>query len=133
MDKKAIKISFKQNVLAKIGLYNKLFVYWWTPQRADGLENYGDIITPYIISKLTRKKIFHVFDPMIEKFSVYYNHYFVIGSVIRFVNSKSIVWGSGIIKSDDVIDKCKIIAVRGPRTGKRLEELGIKDPAEYQS
>lgn len=131
MDFKAIKVKIKQGILSKIGIYNKIYVYWWTPLNPDGYENFGDILNKYIISKLTNKKIVHVFDPNKEKFKKYYKHYFAIGSVIRFVNKNSVVWGSGIIKSDDEIDRASFLAVRGPRTGKRLEELNLENPQVY--
>jgi len=131
MDFKTVKVRIKQKFLSKIGLYNKIYIYWWTPLDPDGFENFGDILNKYIISKLTNKKIIHVFDPNIEKFKKYYMHYFAIGSVIRFVNKNSVVWGSGIIKSDDEIDKATFLAVRGPRTGKRLEELNLRNPKIY--
>jgi pyruvyltransferase len=61
------------------------------------------------------------------------DHYFAIGSILQKANSKTIVWGSGLI-SDELMPYRKpkeILAVRGPLTKKALEFAGIKCPSIY--
>lgn len=124
-------VKFKQSIFEKFKLNKELHVFWWSPQREDRLENYGDILNPYIVSKLSDKTIIHVRDTHERNYRKYLNHYFVIGSILQFVNSNSKVWGSGIISSNENVKNCKVFAVRGPRTRKRLLELSIKTPEIY--
>lgn len=57
--------------------------------------------------------------------------HFTVGSIIKRVHKNSIVWGSGIIKHDEEVAEAKFLAVRGPRTRKRLLELGYDVPKKY--
>jgi len=90
-------------------------------------ENYGDLLSKYIVEKISKKKVrWH--DPRKNKKKV---HYFAIGSLLAFTNSKSIVWGSGIIDKKDSVANCSFLAVRGPQTRKRLKGLGYHCPPVY--
>lgn len=124
-------VKFKQLFFEKFKLNKEIHVFWWSPNREDNLENYGDILNYYMVSKLSNKKIVHVKDTNERKYRKYLNHYFVIGSVLQFANSNSRIWGSGIISSKENVEKCKVFAVRGPRTRKRLLELNIDTPEVY--
>jgi hypothetical protein len=110
---------------------NKYKVYWWSRIKEENglVENFGDMITPYLVRKITGKAplYFNVHGRFKNKFV----HYLFVGSIIGRANKKSIVWGSGIIKTDQKIGNAKFIAVRGPRTAKRIEELGYKAPKIY--
>lgn len=127
-------------------------VYWYKVKK--GYGNFGDELNYYLIHKLSEKKIRRIIVPssgieyIIDCFrSIKYkmisiadipklvNQYFIndfivaIGSVISIPNNKNAkIWGSGIIKSDDIINEAKFYAVRGKYTQKRLLELGFIPP-----
>src|SRR5690606_9819769 len=57
--------------------------------------------------------------------------YVTAGSILAHVNRHCVVWGSGIIQSDQVVKPAKFLAVRGPQTRKRLLEQGHQVPEVY--
>ena len=62
------------------------------------------------------------------------DNYLVIGSTLTLLcNSKSIVWGAGVIDPDAEMPEKprKVLAVRGPLTRKYLLERGIECPVVY--
>jgi len=130
----------------------KIFLYWY---KIDNKSiNFGDELSYYIISKLSgctieRKLIpSHGFDylyqcikriyrreislnliPILLK-QFFINKFVVgIGSILPLINnSKSKIWGSGIISKKDNVQISNIYAVRGKYTQKRLEELNLNVP-----
>jgi hypothetical protein len=55
-----------------------------------------------------------------------------IGSTLRLVRENSVVWGSGIIRSnEDLPSRPRILAVRGPKTRERALASGAYCPAIY--
>lgn len=105
---------------------------WW-----DLTPNIGDLLSPYLIKKLTSSKVKLV--PLIpgykrniinrilvkNKFS-----YFTVGSIISRVTDKSIVWGSGAFGTENhksISKKAKYLAVRGPLTRNLLRIHGVKN------
>lgn len=92
-------------------------------------ENFGDFLTPYIVEKLTNKKPV-LFSPK-SKFSFFFKHSLMIGSIISRSQKRTLVWGSGIIKKDDIINGGKFLAVRGPKTAQRIKELGYDSTEVY--
>ena len=107
-----------------------LFVYREKDIRLDwyfGSNNFGDILNPVLLNKLTGKKPVNIC-------AKYYSevHYFFIGSILDRANGNTIVWGTGFISQDS---NCtcpkKIYAVRGPKTRKILLEQGIECPEIY--
>lgn len=97
-------------------------------------NNVGDAINPYLISKITGKKAFEVKSNAVT-------HILGIGSIMHQARSKSIVWGSGIMHPNTIINKkfsrtMEILAVRGLNTkelliakGLNLENIPLGDPA----
>ncbi|WP_165395981.1 polysaccharide pyruvyl transferase family protein [Flavobacterium sp. J27] len=110
---------------------NRIYVYWWSLNKRGELDNYGDILAPYIVEKLSGKKVHQVSHPMDRWFRLLIKHYVTVGSIIWAVSKNSIVWGSGIIKENQNVREAKFLAVRGPRTRKRLLELGYKVPEVF--
>lgn len=109
---------------------SKLHLYWWS--KKGDKENYGDILGYYLVDKLSQKKIVRVIQPRGGRWYKWIKkHYVTVGSIISVVSRRSVVWGSGIIKENAIVDKAKFLAVRGPRTRKRLLELGYKVPEIY--
>ena len=110
---------------------NKIFVYWWSLNKRGELDNYGDLLAPFLVEKLSGKKVIQVTHPMNRIYKWFIKHYVTVGSIICAVSKNSVVWGSGIIKKNENIREAKFLAVRGPRTRKRLLELGYKAPEIY--
>ena len=136
--------------------FNKINMYWY--KMPSKQENYGDVLGPYIVHKLTGKQIRFVptigvrIKPIIERIigvfkgtngifdtlkfliSAIYNinrkNIIVsVGSIISVFNRRSIkVWGAGLMNRNDNIQKASFYAVRGKYSQKRLEELGYKSP-----
>lgn len=117
-------------------------------------KNFGDELSPYIISKLSGRKVTRVFPTTnqsislisaiismmhslrnhdaIEVVTSFINrrrkHILGLGSIINRTNSNSIVWGSGIIVKEDIIKNADFRAIRGPLTQARLKLLGFNAP-----
>lgn len=133
-----IKVNFKMiNIFSyviyilKITLLSRPKLFWWklkkdNPFYISEKQNFGDLLGPYIINKLCKKEPLY-FSPL-SRLSKFYKHSMMVGSIIGYSNNKTIVWGSGIISSDQVLKGGKFLAVRGPRTLKRILELGFKPP-----
>lgn len=104
---------------------NNLYKISWDKK----LNNFGDILTPFIIENISNIKFEYI-----EKSQYYpFEHYLIIGSILGRGTKSSIIWGAGLISEDSVpieIPK-KIYAVRGPKTREKLLKLGIDCPEIY--
>lgn len=93
-----------------------------------GSNNFGDVLNPLLLHKLTGKKIVPVK-------ALYYakNHFFVIGSILNRASRYTIVWGTGFISEDSHCQEepLKVLAVRGPKTRQILLNDGIDCPEVY--
>lgn len=107
---------------------------WWnvTP-------NFGDLLSPYLIEKLTGKNA-HLVDNRpggnrtFLKLSKQPFSYLAIGSIISRTNSNSIVWGSGAFGTEGkkhLNKDAQYLAVRGPLTRNLLRIHGIQCPEVY--
>lgn len=123
---KNIRIVFENHkvIISSKDSYGEGFVpvvYW------DGRPNFGDMIGPYLISKITGKPVLNILDSTMPGFMA-------VGSILQLINRKGmIVWGTGLMKepTDQVIRKLKsyepeVLTVRGEETAKCLEKAGIK-------
>ena len=36
---------------------NRIYVYWWALNERGEIDNYGDILAPFIAEKLSKKKV----------------------------------------------------------------------------
>lgn len=109
-------------------------VFWWSKPklRNEEYENFGDFLVPYLLSKTTTEKFRWVKPNTANKLEIFRKrHYFVIGSILHFATDRTIVWGAGIIASDIPVKNAKFLAVRGPKTRKKLLELGYKVPPKF--
>lgn len=101
--------------------------YWvsWDNHR----DNFGDILTPYIVEHFTKKKIKRI--PSILR--PFLEHFFVIGSILQKSKATTIIWGSGYISEKAFCDTQpkKIYAVRGPKTRDKLLKEGYDCPEVY--
>jgi len=115
-------------------------------------NNYGDELSPYIISNISgecvvfrrnltikkfMKDLLRFFKSLIFRFKLEsqclmysFNKPVLlgVGSIINESTSRCIVWGSGIISKDTYVKGGKFLAVRGPRTKQKLIELGFGSP-----
>lgn len=87
-------------------------------------DNFGDKLTPYILSKLNVP--FEYAERQME-----HEHYIMCGSILTACNEHSIIWGAGIAQPFDLIPPKEILAVRGVKTRKFLIEKGIYCPGVY--
>lgn len=91
---------------------------WWSR----GLNNFGDELTGYLLACIAGLDC--VFDRN--------KNFISIGSTIRFSREDSIVWGSGILRSNEVINaKPQCLAVRGPITRQKLLDQSVSCPEIY--
>lgn len=124
-------------------------VYWNQP-------NFGDLLSPYIVSKLSgekiqykrgvaslrysRKEIIQLikskdWDGLKEMLFNWQNSIVAVGSIINLGNSKSKVWGAGFMNSEQPFPGSKLYAVRGHYTREKLRSMGfnpcavVGDPA----
>lgn len=92
--------------------------------------NFGDWLSPYIISKICKINIIHVNEIDVSKMTQ--PHIVAIGSIINSINEFSHVVGSGITSRNDTFNKLATFhSVRGKETARRLSNLGGKDVNTY--
>jgi hypothetical protein len=99
---------------------------WWPREPKPG--NFGDLLTPYIVNKISNKNVEYVN----KSFDRYNKNLLAVGSVISFANENTIVWGAGAMsKSNKPSPKADYRAVRGPITRELVISNGGKCPAIY--
>lgn len=90
----------------------------WTEDPCPG--NYGDWLSPYIITKMSNRGAEHVSG--VNNSSV--KHLIALGSVVDCANKNSVVIGAGIDnKNAKLNSQAKYISVRGKYTAERLKSL----------
>lgn len=108
-------------------------LYWWSEILIQGLdkENYGDLLGKYLVEKIAHKKaVWRRANKFYFK-NLWQPLYVTIGSVLEHVGAHCTVWGSGIISKDAQVAGATFLAVRGPLSRKRLQELNYDCPAVY--
>ena len=99
-------------------------------------NNFGDAVNKVFWEKIIGRGVTNNNTPL---------HYITTGSIMNLVNQKSIIFGTGFIsekgnlggdssrsKSNLIYAKPKgVVAVRGPKSRKKLLELGIRCPKNY--
>ena len=94
-------------------------------------ENYGDIMSKYIVEKVSNRNVAYYNAPKKRKSLFQKKHLMAIGSILNYASPKAVVWGSGIISKKDKFDGAIFCAVRGPKSRDRILELGLKCPEVY--
>ncbi|MDR5589683.1 polysaccharide pyruvyl transferase family protein [Christiangramia sp. SM2212] len=94
-------------------------------------ENYGDLLSKYIVEQISGRKVKFVQPKKQPWYRNDKKSLLAIGSIIHHADRNSIVWGSGIIDHKQPVAKAKFEAVRGPRTRKHLLSLGYQCPEVY--
>lgn len=100
-----------------------LVAYW------DGKPNFGDLIGPYLISKITNRPVLNIINES-------YSGFITVGSILQSVDRKDmVVWGSGFIEepSDKTLNNIKkynplILSLRGKKTAECLVNANVKLP-----
>lgn len=92
---------------------------WWMEGPYPG--NFGDILNPYIVEKLTGLPPIH---------SPKGTGVIAIGSTIRFAREGTLVWGAGTPRMTDRLDPlARYLALRGPLTAELVRRSGGQVPA----
>lgn len=105
---------------------------WW-----DVTPNFGDLLSPYLVQKLTSKPVNLIsMETNSGRFSFkkYPKSYLCIGSIISRAHNTSVVWGSGAFGTEtrkNLSKEATYCAVRGPLTRNLLRIYGIDCPAVY--
>ena len=99
----------------------KIPMRWWRSS-----INYGDIIGPYVVKKMTGMDVVHVRNTR--------PHYRVLGPLIRNASDEAILWGTGcwgIERKTQINPNATYLSVRGPLTRWKLARAGAEAPAIY--
>lgn len=113
--------------------FKTIRLFWWSEPHLMGKakENFGDLVGAYLVEKISNKKVVWV-HPKKWHFKDYFQPIYVTaGSILANVNTKCVVWGSGIIQKDQIVKSAKFLAVRGPQTRKNLMAQGYDVPEVY--
>lgn len=108
-------------------------LFYWSERKFvfKDKENYGDLLSKYLVEKVSGRLVKFVHPKKQSWFKWNKSHYLAIGSIIHHATKDSIVWGSGIIDRKQHIAPAKFRAVRGPKTREYLLELNYDCPAVY--
>ena len=108
-------------------------LFWWDERKFlhKEKENYGDMLSRYLVEKISGRKVQFVHPKKQSWLNRNKKHYLVVGSILAHVTKNSIVWGSGIIDRVHKVDEADFRAVRGPETRKYLLGMGYKCPEIY--
>jgi len=108
-------------------------LYWWSEIyiQKRSKENYGDLLGKYLVEKISDKKVVWKRANKFYLKNLWNPLYVTIGSILEHIGVHCIVWGSGIISRDAQVVEATFLAVRGPLSRKRLQELNYDCPAVY--
>lgn len=101
-------------------------------------KNWGDALSPYLVHLISnfnvRRYSGNFWDRVLKFLRIIPQENFLcIGSMMKFADENTIVWGTGFISEESKLDKKpkKVLAVRGPLTRKKLLEQGVECPEVY--
>lgn len=94
-------------------------------------ENYGDLLSKYLVEKISGKEVKWVHPKKQPWYKWNKTNFLAIGSILPHATKNSIVWGSGIIDRSHPVAEADFRAVRGPRTRRFLLEAGYDCPEIY--
>ena len=108
-------------------------LFFWSSVRYERkpAENYGDLLSPFIVEQLSGREAIFYDAPNRKKFWQRKKYLMAIGSIMSYTQPKAVVWGSGIISKGDNFSAANFRAVRGPLSRKRILELGYECPEVY--
>ena len=115
--------------------FGSIKLFWFSMEKFRGgkPENFGDILSKYIVEKVSGKKVVWQNPHEINRIKrAFTTTYLAIGSILQFATNYCTIWGSGLIDSNsEAPDKANYIAVRGPETARILRERGCSVPMVY--
>ena len=94
-------------------------------------ENYGDLLSKYLVEKISDKPVKFVHPKKQPWYKRNKTNFLAVGSILHHADKHSIVWGSGIIDHEQEIAEADFRAVRGPQTRDFLLKLGYSCPEKY--
>ncbi len=105
-------------------------VFWWSPSGdLAGEENVGDTLGPAIVNQLAQDRGYKRWHPAFE------NRLFAVGSTLHYARDEDVVWGGGVNgKISDTAHQftsLDVRAVRGPRTKRFLDGIGVRCPSVF--
>ncbi len=108
-------------------------LFYWSSKLFENknYENYGDLLSVYLVEKISRKKVIFYNAPKKKQAIFQKKHILAIGSIMSYATKKAIVWGSGIISKEDQFKNATFLAVRGPKTRTRILKQGFRCPKVY--
>lgn len=111
----------------------KIPLFYWSSVLFENrpAENYGDLLSKYIVEQVSGRSTVYYNAPKKRKSWFQKRHLLAIGSIMNYATAKSVVWGSGIIRREEQFGQAQFTAVRGPQTRKRVLELGYDCPEVY--
>ena len=128
---KTTNMNYKSNNVNNISNENNvIYINAWVNYFNNKLKprNFGDDINFSFLSQIISEQL--------ELYKHQFNtkNYLFIGSILinKFIDSHSIIWGSGMLREKLLINKpYKVCAVRGPKTRDVLLKSGIDCPEIY--
>lgn len=120
-------------------------IYW-------NKENFGDQLSPYIVSRLSGYSIRYKRGPVSLRYSLkeilsyvlklkfskisemlfkWQNSLLAVGSIINLGNSKSTIWGSGFMNEKQPFYGGRVCAVRGVYTANKISNMGYETTDVY--
>ena len=103
---------------------DSVYCYWYKE-----VANWGDALNKSLVEELSGKQAIWAapFDYRVKE------KYFVIGSILNYVDANTVVWGSGAISAREtiVVSPRRICAVRGPLTRQKILDAGLDCPDVY--
>ena len=108
-------------------------LFYWSEIKFAGRskENYGDLLSKYIVEKISGGQVKWVQPKKQPWYTFNKTNYLAIGSIIHHATRNSIIWGSGLIDEQLRIERANFKAVRGPRTREYLLQFGYECPEIY--
>lgn len=108
-------------------------LFFWSSKVFENktLENYGDLLSKYIVEKVSGRAVSFYNAPKSRKKWFKKPYLMAIGSIMSYSSKKAKVWGSGIISRTEIFKQAQFCAVRGPLSRKRILELGYSCPEVY--
>lgn len=112
---------------------SKINIFYWSERKIQKRpkENYGDLLSKYLVEKITNSKLKWINPQKRNLFNRNNKVYFIIGSILQFADQNTVVWGSGIISKSLEVKEAVFTAVRGPETRTFLLDKGYKVPEIY--
>lgn len=119
--------------MSQASTHNPIPLFYWSERKLlyKEKENYGDLISIYLVEKISGREVTWVHPKKQPWYKWNKTNFVTIGSIIHHSTKDSIVWGSGIIDKQQPIAKADFRAVRGPQTRKFLLGLDYECPKVY--